>query len=230
MKKYKDFIFISILLSGLTLVMYVIHFYIFGDFKNTMYYTCLDIAFLPLNVLIVTFVFNNILEKREKKKILEKLNMLVGMFYTEVGLDIMKICIDSDEKAKGIVKDFDNLNDVEKTIKDYNHKIRISKIKFEVLDELLMKNKELVINLIGNPNILEHEYFSELLMAIMHLIDEINFRKKHGITAEDMQHLAGDINRVYKHLTAQWVGYLKHLEEKYPYLYSTAISHNPYAD
>lgn len=228
MRKHKDFIFISILLSGLSFVMYIIHFFTFGDFRNTMYYTFLDISFLPLNVLIVTFVFNNILEKREKKKILNKLNMLVGLFYTEMGLDLMRICIDSDKNAKGIVKDFDNLNDVEKIIKSHNHKIRVSNIDFKVLEELLLNNKELIVNLIGNPNILEHQCFAELLMSIMHLIDEINFRKRHGITTEDMQHLAGDINRVYKHITAQWVGYLKHLKDTYPYLYTTAISHNPY--
>lgn len=228
MKKHKDFIFISVLFTTLSVIMYLCHFYIFGDIKNTLYYTCLDIAFLPLNVLIVTFVFNNILEKREKKKIIDKLNMLVGMFYTEMGLELLKICIESDSNAKGLVVNFDNLNVVEKTIKAHNHKIRISKIEFEALDEILIKNKELIINLIGNPNILEHEQFSELLMATMHLADEISFRKKHGINEDDMKHLGGDINRVYKHLSAQWVGYLKHMKEKYPYLYNTAIDHNPY--
>ncbi|MHC1681773.1 MAG: hypothetical protein AB6733_02275 [Clostridiaceae bacterium] len=228
MKKHKDFIFISILFTAISIVLYLIHFNVFGDIKNTLYYTCLDIAFLPLNVVIVTFVFNNILEKREKKKIIEKLNMLIGMFYTEMGLELLKICIDSDSNAKGLVVNFDNLNLVEKAIKSHNHKVRISKIQFEALDDLLVKNKELIINLIGNPNILEHENFSELLMAVMHLRDEISFRKKHGINEDDMKHLAGDINRVYKLLSSEWVGNLKHMNEKYPYLFTTAISHNPY--
>lgn len=40
----------------------------------------------------------------------------------------------------------------------------------------------------------------------------------------------GDIKRVYGHLSHQWVMYMQHLEQDYPYLFSLAVRLNPMID
>ena len=44
----------------------------------------------------------------------------------------------------------------------------------------------------------------------------------------DRKHLAGDMERVYGRLINQWTGYMKHLKEDYPYLFSLAMRTNPF--
>ena len=38
----------------------------------------------------------------------------------------------------------------------------------------------------------------------------------------------GDINRVYAILVREWIHYLRHLKERYPYLFSFAVRTNPF--
>jgi len=84
-------------------------------------------------------------------------------------------------------------------------------------------------NLLGNPSLLEHERFTEALWAISHLSDELSARPapaKSG--AKDLEHLAGDINRVYRLIVSEWIIYMEHLQSHYPYLFSLSIRNNPF--
>jgi len=44
----------------------------------------------------------------------------------------------------------------------------------------------------------------------------------------DYEHLAGDIKRSYILLVHQWLDYMKHLKDNYPYLFSLAMRVNPF--
>ena len=83
-------------------------------------------------------------------------------------------------------------------------------------------------SLISNENILEHQTFADLLMSLMHLRDEIIFIKYTELTPDDCSHLKGDLTRVYENLTFQWINYLSHLKQFYPYQYNGAIKFNPF--
>jgi hypothetical protein len=48
------------------------------------------------------------------------------------------------------------------------------------------------------------------------------------LPASDYGHLSGDIKRVYGLLIAEWLAYMKHLKDKYPYLFSLAVRTNPF--
>lgn len=228
MKKYRDFFRTAAALILLSGILYYFHYRLFGDFRNTMYYTFLDISFIPVNVLIVTLVFDNILERKQKNKILEKLNMLIALFFNEVGRVLLEMLSKGDAGSVGLIDNFDDLRNVKKMIVRHKYCFDIHKIDIEELYRILSVNKSLIVSLIGNENLLEHESFSELLMAIIHLTDEMGFRKDNGITQDDLEHLEGDVLRVYKYLTYEWVEYLDHLKDNYPYLYSSAIKTNPF--
>ena len=43
----------------------------------------------------------------------------------------------------------------------------------------------------------------------------------------DIDHIHGDIKRVFGHLSRQWVAYMLHLKQDYPYLFSLAVRLNP---
>jgi hypothetical protein len=48
-------------------------------------YLVSDIAFLPVEVLLVTMIIHRLLEDNEKKARLDKLNMVIETFFSEMG-------------------------------------------------------------------------------------------------------------------------------------------------
>lgn len=47
------------------------------------------LAFMPIQVLLLTLVINSLLSHREKKARLEKLNMVIGAFFSEIGTPLL---------------------------------------------------------------------------------------------------------------------------------------------
>jgi len=98
----------------------------------------------------------------------------------------------------------------------------------DCLKGFLVSRRNFMLGLLENPNLLEHDGFTELLWAIFHLLEELQARDKlSGLPDADLDHLSGDIRRAYTNLLKQWVGYLQHLKSDYPYLYSLAVRNNP---
>ncbi|MFC1498347.1 hypothetical protein ACFLS1_07760 [Verrucomicrobiota bacterium] len=63
----------------------------------------------------------------------------------------------------------------------------------------------------------------------MHLMEELEARDSFKtLPEEDRKHLAGDIQRAYKHIVLVWVSYMQHLKSNYPYLFSLAVRTNPF--
>lgn len=227
-------------LIALSAFLHYVHYVLFHDLHHTLIYLVADIAFIPLEVFFVTMVLDRFLENREKSHVMEKLNMLVGLFYNEIGTDLFTSLVNADLEVdemredcivtiKSIEEDFKG---VESKINAHKHRVEMDKINLVEMKEKLHSQKELLVNLISNPALLEHEEFSEMLMAVFHLEEELHAREVSDDQAQmksiDVNHLKVDIERVYKHISVEWVQYMKHLKIKYPFLYFAAILKNPY--
>ena len=96
------------------------------------------------------------------------------------------------------------------------------------MKNFLVEKRNFMLGLMENPNLLEHDDFTDLLWAVFHLTEELVGRKRlEGLPESDIEHLAIDIRRVYFTLTRQWVLYMQHLKNDYPYLFSLAVRTNP---
>ena len=99
----------------------------------------------------------------------------------------------------------------------------------EALRDSLLKKREFLLRLLENPNLLEHDSFSSLLLAVFHLTEELAQRTDLSrLTAPDRHHLAGDVQRGYVLLIKEWLAYMSHLKTSYPYLFSLALRTNPF--
>ncbi len=95
--------------------------------------------------------------------------------------------------------------------------------------EFLVGRREGMLRLLENPNLLEHESFTDLLWAVFHLTDELLHRDDLGnMPDSDRAHLRGDAVRAARLLYGQWLGYMFHLKKNYPYLFSLAVRMNPF--
>lgn len=182
-------------------------------------------------------VLHRLLVFREKQSILKKLNMVIGTFFSEVGTRLLALCAKydpwSDTDNENLVitghwsdADFKNAR---KRIAAAPRNIDKDKIDFPELKEFVISKRSFLLGLLENPNLLEHERFTDLLWAVFHLADELSHRENlRQIAESDGSHLAGDLKRVYNQLLIQWLDYIRHLKRDYPYLFSLAIRTNPF--
>jgi plasmid maintenance system killer protein len=195
------------------------------------------LAFLPISVLFVTLIINRLLIKREKRIRINKLNMILGTCFSEVGNELFTCFINSDPNIEKLRKNLiitskwsnrDFLN-VYKQLQNYKYEIDISKVDLKGIKELLVNKREFLVRLFENPQLLEYESFSDTLRAVFHLIEELDFRKDlTQLPDNDLKHLQGDMSRAYGRLVKQWLIYMRHLKENYPYLFSLSMRTNPF--
>ncbi len=111
----------------------------------------------------------------------------------------------------------------------YEYTIDIEDVNMVEFSAFLRDKKDILVRLLENPVLLEHESFSVLLMAIFHLVDEFSHRSAvTDLPDSDGAHIAGDMKRVYGLLVEQWLNYMKYLKDNYPYLFSLAVRTNPF--
>jgi hypothetical protein len=228
---------LGIFLILLSAILYLIHFVIFRDAHHIFLYLIGDIAFVPIEVLLVTLVLHHLLSEREKRTKLEKLNMIVGAFFSEIGTKLLTLFSDFDPKLDEIRKNLIVTNnwsdqqfaDVHRRLKKHNYNVEIQIDDLQNLKNLSIGKRGFLLRLLENPNLLEHEAFTELLWGIFHLVEELVYREDfRSLPKEDYEHLANDIKRAYMLLSQQWLDYMKHLKENYPFLFSLAMRTNPF--
>lgn len=237
MKPFSWQILLGLSLILLSALLYFIHYVIFKDVHHILIYLIGDIAFVPIEVLMVTLIIHRLLSWREKRAKMQKLNMVIGAFFSEVGTKLLTYFSDFDPKLDEIRKYLIVTNNwseeeflsVSKRLKKYDYGIEIQKFDLDGLRNFLLGKRDFLIRLLENPNLLEHESFTGLLQAVFHMTEELDSREElKALPAADYAHLAGDIKRGYVLLVHQWVDYMKHLKDNYPYLFSLAMRTNPF--
>ncbi len=237
MKHFSWQILLGLSLILLSALLYFIHYAIFKDVHHIIIYLIGDIAFVPIEVLMVTLIIHRLLSMREKRARMQKLNMVIGAFFSEIGTKLLTYFSDFDPKLDEIRKYLIVTNNwseeeflsVSKRLKKYDYGIEIQKFDLDGLRNFLLGKRDFLIRLLENPTLLEHESFTGLLQAVFHITEELDSREDvKALPAADYAHLAGDINRGYGLLVHQWLDYMKHLKDNYPYLFSLAMRTNPF--
>jgi hypothetical protein len=97
------------------------------------------------------------------------------------------------------------------------------------MHDFFVQQRSFVLTLMENPNLLEHESFTDMLLAASHLMEELSMRSDlASLSAKDLQHISVDMKRAFSALVNVWLGYMHHLKKEYPYLYSLAVRTNPF--
>ncbi|HUT29646.1 MAG TPA: hypothetical protein VMX13_07635 [Sedimentisphaerales bacterium] len=229
-------ILFGVFLVLLSVFFYSLHFAIFRDAHHIFIYLLGDIAFVFIEVLLVTLIIHQVLSERERRALRKKLNMVIGAFFSEVGTPLLGYFAGFDGGGKALSKDL--LIDAEWSAERFSEVAAALSRRDPVIDsqagdlaslrDFLIAERGFLLRLLENPNLLEHERFTELLWAVFHLAEELSHRKTvAGLPHSDYNHLAGDIKRADRLLLREWVSYMEHLKNDYPYLFSLAVRTNP---
>lgn len=227
----------AIALVAASALLYFVHFLIFEDLHHISIYLMGDIAFVPIEVLLVTLILHRLLENRDRRQKLEKLNMVIGTFFSAVGTHLLALFSDHDPDLSTI-KEYmvitgdwteEEFSRVRAYLAGHPAHVAVEELDLPSLRDFLAKKEDFLLRLLENPALLEHESFTELLRATFHMTEELMRRKDLAtVTTTDLDHIRGDIERVYGHLILQWLGYMHYLKGAYPYLFSLAMRTNPF--
>jgi hypothetical protein len=239
MRRYSNLIILAVILIAISAMLYFVHYLIFRDAHHIFIYMMSDLAFLPLEVFLVVVVIERVLASREKQAIMQKLNMVVGAFFSEVGNDLLQRFLVCFENSRDIsrhlaVKQNWGRADFNKAIafaRTLGGEADCSRLDLYGLKKFLVQKRQFLLALLENPNLLEHERFTDLLWATFHLTEELESRESlSDLPAADIKHIAGDTQRVYRHLIVEWLFYVAHLKSKYPYLFSLVVRMHPFQE
>ena len=237
MKKSCWYILLGLGLVALSAALYWVHYLVFRDTHHIFIYLLGDIAFVPIEVLLVTVIIHRLLSIRAKRSKFEKLNMVIGTFFSDVGIAILKCFArfdpDVDKIRTQLVMDkkwsVQRFRKTVKSLRSHKYQTTIKGTDLQELRAFLLGKRNFLLRLLDNPTLLEHDAFTDVLWAVFHLAEELVYRQSvMELSEADYRHIQGDIRRAYGRVTDQWLGYMRHLKANYPYLFSLAMRRNPF--
>lgn len=237
MNKKRWLILLGAALVVTAALLYLFHYAVFRDAHHIYIYLLGDLAFLPLEVLLVTLIVDKMLNAHERRATLEKMNMVIGAFFSEVGTELLRdLCrfdpgVDDKRRAFAGYKDWTDADfvRVKGEVKQMSFDLESRAADLQPVKDILLSRRDFMVQLLENPLLLEHESFTDTLWAVFHLTEELASRPiLVQLPGPDMNHLSGDLERAYGRLVGQWLEYLTHLRDDYPYLFSLAVRLNPF--
>jgi hypothetical protein len=217
-------IMLAIVLVAIAASLYLLQIYLFHAQRDTFFYLFQDLAFVPIQVLLVTVIVDRFLRIRERMVLLKKLNMVIGAFFSEVGTKLLRSCIEFDREHQAIsgklviTPAWTDQQFTAAIAGLQTHKFHTDCAEGDVagLKELLVARRRFLLGLLENQNLLE-------------LMEELDSRQDvRALPRPDCEHIAGDIKRAYVILIKEWLAYMLHLKKEYPYLFSLAVRTNPF--
>lgn len=239
MRRYRELILIAALLVAMSTVIFTVQVELFHKMGDTFFYLFQDLAFLPIQVLLVALIIDRLLSRRDKNRLLHKMNMVIGVFFSELGTELLGqltvLLANKDALRPHLaVQSGWTAADWRRSLRaaaTFDYQVDLVGRDLSALRDLLARRRDLLALLLANPNLMEHERFTDLLWAVSHLREELTARGDlAGLPEKDREHLAGDVKRVYSQLTAQWLLYCRHLQKAYPYIFSIIVRMHPLQD
>ncbi|MCQ2972282.1 MAG: hypothetical protein MJ209_03210 [archaeon] len=224
------------------IAIYGSYYLIFNDISHMVDGVWVHMGFIPIDILLVYLILDEIIGRKEKEAIQEKYDMIVSAFFMEIGNNLISKLANANVQLVNLkhfeaiktwkIEDFDEeLKKLKNSPPNFDVNLEGSERQafLEDLKEFLHNNRAFLLNLIENPNLHEKEQFSALLMAISHLAEELEYRDDVSAIGEnDFLHLVFDMNRVYESLVYEWVRYLRYNKKNYPYVMHMALRTNPF--
>jgi hypothetical protein len=226
-------------LVAIAAVLYALNILVFRASRDTFYYFWIDMAFIPLEVLFVAVIVERVISRREKGAIAQKLNMVIGAFFSELGTPLLAKLLPTMREAGDIREHMhlkaswkkDDFSGASQYARGLKSEIDLSQVDLYDLRTYLLEKRDFILRLLENPNLIEHDRFTDLLWAVMHVVDELEARPVlTGLQHADEAHLQLDVRRAYNALLAEWVLYVEHLKTNYPYLFSLVVRTHPFQD
>ncbi len=147
--------------------------------------------------------------------------MVIGTFFSTFGTPLLARLTGGDERIGPVKKrlvvtatwDMARFKDMQKCLDDYSCSASLTRIDLEDFRRFLIDHEEFLLRLVENPMVFEHESFTDLILALSHLTEELKARGDlSALPPSDKSHLTPDIQRAYTRLIHEWIIYMEYLK------------------
>lgn len=228
-----------LLMISCSLAMYLLHYLIFRDFHHIAIFFLHDVAFVPLEALLVTLVFDRQLERTHAAETHDKLGMIESVFFSESGCDLLLYLhsCDLDPAYLGsrlrlttqwTARDF---REAKKALKDYAFALDAACIDFYGLHYHLSTRHSFFLKVIENPALMEYEDFTQLMLKIYLLWEELEGRSMlTDLPDADRAELTALVSEIYRLLTDEWLDNAQNIQTHQPIRLKKIVNTNPFVN
>lgn len=168
---------LSLALVAASLAIYALNYLIFRDWGYMMRLFFGQLGFLPLSIIVVTLVINQLLATRAQQARLNKMNIVIGAFFSEVGVALLQRCLRFDARREELQQAMAALSrwspadfrEAQEVLARHPYAVACPLGDLAELKEFLLGKRDFLLRLLENPTLLEHEAFTNLLWAVCHL-------------------------------------------------------------
>ena len=190
-------------------------------------------------MLIVGVIVDRLIARRAKGAIAQKLNMVIGAFFSELGTPLLSRLLPAMRGAAEVREQLhlkaswkkEDFSRAFQFARAFSGEVDLGPVDLYDLRTYMLVKRDFILRLLENPNLIEHDRFTDLLWAVMHVVDELEARPVlTDLVASDEAHLQMDVRRAFCALMAEWILYVEHLKLNYPYLFSLVVRMHPFQE
>jgi len=226
------------LMLALSAAAYTLHYLLFRDLHHILIFFFHDLAFLPLEVVLVSLVFEKLLSRSRSDEYHGKITMLESVFFSESGCDLLLYLHSCDPNGSQLRERLAldacwgkrEYAAAAAFLKRYPFKIDSEKLDFYGIHYHLSTRHAYLLKIIDNPALMEHEDFTDLILDIYLLWEELDGHDDlYSLPPDARARLCELVNSIYTLLTDEWLDNARNIQEHQPARLNKIIQSNPFA-
>ena len=228
-----------LLLLCTSALLYAIHYLIFRDLHHLAIFGLHELAFVPLEVILVTLGLDKLVEKTHREETRSKVSIIETLYFNESGGTMLRYLTSFDPDAARLrellqVTESWRSSDFRQAIrqlKSYPFLLDLDRIDFFGLHYHLSQRHEYYRSMLENPALTQSEAFTEMIMKIYLLWEELDGRTNlYQLPEKDRNYLAELLHEIYRELTEYWLDNVYNHSIHNRFRLHRAIESNPFLD
>ena len=205
---------IVLMLLCTSAVLYVLHFLIFRDLHHIGIFFLHELASMPLEVILVTLFFDKIIEKAHEEENQSKLSIIETLFFNESGGNMLRYLSTFDPNFSllsdilAVRMDWKSVDyqSAKIHLKDYSFRLDVEKVDFFGLHYHLDERHSYYRNILENPALTQSSEFTELVMKIHLMWEELDCRTDlYNLDLHEKHYLGELLTEIYQELVEYWL-------------------------
>lgn len=228
-----------LLLLCASALLYAIHYLIFRDLHHLAIFGLHELAFVPLEVILVTLGLDQLVEKTHREEARSKVSIIETLYFNESGGTMLRYLTSFDPDAARlrellqVTQDWrsSNFRQAIRQLKSYPFLLDLDRIDFFGLHYHLSQRHEYYRSMLENPALTQSEAFTEMIMKIYLLWEELDGRTNlYQLPEKDRSYLAELLHEIYRELTEYWLDNVYNHSIHNRFRLHRAIESNPFME
>ncbi|MDO4373502.1 MAG: hypothetical protein Q4D08_07850 [Clostridia bacterium] len=228
-----------LLLLCASALLYAIHYLIFRDLHHLAIFGLHELAFVPLEVILVTLGLDQLVEKTHREEARSKVSIIETLYFNESGGTMLRYLTSFDPDAARlrellqVTEDWrsSDFRQAIRQLKSYPFLLDLDRIDFFGLHYHLSQRHEYYRSMLENPALTQSEAFTEMIMKIYLLWEELDGRTNlYQLPEKDRSYLAELLHEIYRELTEYWLDNVYNHSIHNRFRLHRAIESNPFLD